>query len=230
MRARFSSTRLPSIPWVWSAVSSDNWPVKTRLPIMSGAKRAPSSLVKKATANGCSVSMPASLSVAMTSSPASTPRLPSKRPPVRTVSMCDPVITAGPATRPARVPTTLPMASIVTANPSSRIQWQTRSRPALSSSESARRAQPPPSMAPMAASSAKRRCRRAPSMRNDGFMLPLLFVWISLVLRQSDRKRDAGCHCLSTAAGVLRILAGLVDNGCGRCSPMADWPGSANLL
>ena len=40
-----------------------------------------------------SVAMPCCSSVSITSSPASTPRLPSKRPPVRTVSMCEPVIT-----------------------------------------------------------------------------------------------------------------------------------------
>ena len=60
---------------------------------MSGAKRAPSSSVKKATAIGRSVTMPCCSSVSTTSRPASTPRLPSKRPPVRTVSMCEPVIT-----------------------------------------------------------------------------------------------------------------------------------------
>ena len=82
---------------------------------MSGAKRAPSSSVKKATLTGRRVAMPSVSSVSMTSSPASTPRLPSKRPPVATVSMCDPVITAAaPGSVPGRVATTLPMASTVT--------------------------------------------------------------------------------------------------------------------
>ena len=68
---------------------------------MSGAKRVPSSSVKKATLIGWSVAMPCVSSVSITSRPASTPRLPSKRPPVATVSMCDPVITgAASGSRP----------------------------------------------------------------------------------------------------------------------------------
>ncbi len=39
---------------------------------------------------------PARWNVSITSSPASTPRLPSYRPPVRTVSMCEPVVTGAP--------------------------------------------------------------------------------------------------------------------------------------
>ena len=44
---------------------------------MSGGNRAPSSLVKKATAIGRSVTMPRSARVSITSRPDSTPRLPS---------------------------------------------------------------------------------------------------------------------------------------------------------
>ena len=57
---------------------------------MSGANRAPSSSVKNATVIGCRVATPCCSRVSITSSPASTPRLPSKRPPVATVSMCEP--------------------------------------------------------------------------------------------------------------------------------------------
>ena len=60
---------------------------------MSGWKRAPSSLVKKATASGRRVTTPASSSVSMTSSPARTPSAPSYRPPVSTVSMWLPIMT-----------------------------------------------------------------------------------------------------------------------------------------
>ena len=88
---------------------------------MSGGKRAPSSSVKKATARGRRVVTPAPASVSTTSSPASTPRLPSYRPPVRTVSMWEPVMTGARSSRPARTPTTLPTASIVTSRPRSRI-------------------------------------------------------------------------------------------------------------
>jgi len=63
------------MPTVASASASGRPPWNTRLPIMSGAKRAPSSLVKKATATGRRVATTASFSAAITSSPASTPRL-----------------------------------------------------------------------------------------------------------------------------------------------------------
>ena len=77
---------------------------------MSGAKRLPSSSVKKATAIGRRVATPCCSSVSTTSSPASTPRLPSKRPPVATVSMCEPHITgAAVGSVPGRVATTLPI-------------------------------------------------------------------------------------------------------------------------
>jgi len=57
--------------------STGSAPVKTRLPIMSGWKRAPSSFVKNATASGRRVATRASFKVATTSSPPITPRLPS---------------------------------------------------------------------------------------------------------------------------------------------------------
>ena len=63
---------------------------------MSGGKREPSSLVKNAAASGRSSSTPLSMAVSITSSAASTPRLPSYLPPVATVSMCEPIITGGP--------------------------------------------------------------------------------------------------------------------------------------
>ena len=133
---------------------------------MSGAKRLPSSSVKKATLIGRRVVTPCCSSVSTTSSPASTPRLPSKRPPVATVSMCEPVITgAASGSVPGRVATTLPIASIATSRPRSRIHPTTRSRPARSASVSARRAQPSspfgPLIAPISPSSTIRAHSRA---------------------------------------------------------------------
>ena len=55
------------------ASSSAIPPTNTSDPSMSGAKRAPSSSVKKATARGRAGVTPACFSVSMTSSPASTP-------------------------------------------------------------------------------------------------------------------------------------------------------------
>jgi hypothetical protein len=51
--------------------------------------------------------------------------------------------------RPPRTPTMLPIASMVTVRPSSRIHCTSRSRPARSSSLSASRQLPPPGSAPM---------------------------------------------------------------------------------
>jgi hypothetical protein len=60
--------------------------------------------VKKPTSTSRSVSMPASLNVRITSMPPSTPTVPSKAPPVATVSMCDPMRTQGrERSRPGRV-------------------------------------------------------------------------------------------------------------------------------
>src|SRR6185369_766378 len=81
--------------------------------------------------------------------------------------MCDPAITGAPGSVPARTPTTLPMRSIVTASPSSRIQPATRSRPPRSASVSARRLTPPPAIAPTAPSAAMRAARRVASMRRS---------------------------------------------------------------
>src|SRR6266542_1121803 len=141
---------------------------------MSGWKREPSSFVKKATASGRRVTTRASFSVATTSSPAMTPRFPSKGPPVRTVSMWLPIMTGGPSVRPLRTPTAFPMPSIVTASPSSRIQRTTWSRPALSSSVRASRQTPPPGSAPRRASSSSRRERRPPSISRSSRMSPIL--------------------------------------------------------
>ena len=216
MRVRFSPTLVPSMPRACRTSSSGSTPVNTRLPIMSGAKRAPSSLVKNAAASGCSVSTPASLSVSMTSSAASTPRLPSKRPPVRTVSMCDPAMTAGPDWRPGRTPTTLPMPSTVESRPSSRIQPQTRSRPALSSSDSARRAQPPPSMAPMAARSARRRCSRPALIFR--FEIPEVICCAQFLAALSTAARNSFISASPSAPKLLAI-----------CALTAGWASSRNL-
>ena len=77
MRSSSSPRRAPSMATMSWAASTARPPAYTRLPSMSGAKRDPSSSVKKARAMGRRVVAPASFSVSMTSRPASTPRLPS---------------------------------------------------------------------------------------------------------------------------------------------------------
>ena len=91
-------------------------PTYTRLPSMSGAKRAPSSSVKNATLIGCARSRrrAARASRAPRARRARRGCRRSGRQ-SRTVSMCEPVITgAASASRPGRVATTLPISSIVT--------------------------------------------------------------------------------------------------------------------
>jgi hypothetical protein len=60
---------------VASASSSGRPPAYTSEPSMSGAKRAPSSLVKNATTSGRRVTSPAASSARTTSRPASTPEI-----------------------------------------------------------------------------------------------------------------------------------------------------------
>src|SRR5262249_34725239 len=61
----------------------------------------------------------------------------------------------------------LPMASMVTARPSSRIHCTSRSRPARSSSLSASRQLPPPGKAPMRLNASSRPSNRLRSIRGD---------------------------------------------------------------
>jgi len=146
------------------ASAADIPPTYTSEPSMSGANRAPSSFVKNATEIGRPGVIPRSRHVWMTSSPASTPKLPSYLPPVRTVSMCEPVITAGPVPT-SHVPMTFPTSSVSIRRPRSRIQPMTRSRPARSSSVRARRLHPPPSILPTSASSMIRLISRSALIR-----------------------------------------------------------------
>ena len=135
---------------------------------MSGANLAPSSSVKNPTARGRCSSRPALITDSMTSSPASTPRFPSKRPPVATVSICEPVITGGNPDACGIVAMTFPTPSIDTSSPRSRIHFTTRSRPRPSSAVSASRADPrspaAPTIAPISASSSRRCNKRSPLM------------------------------------------------------------------
>ncbi len=193
MRSSSSPSTAPSKPTVSSAVSRSSPPAYTSDPSMSGAKRLPSSSVKKATASGWRVRTPASSRARTTSRPASTPRVPSYRPPVRTVSMWLPVITAGrSASAPARVATTLPTRSTRTSSPRSRIQPATSSRPPASSSVSASRQLPPSPVSPTAA-----RAARSASSRS---------IWISTV--STAAPFNPGCPALAVRSlGLARTMS-----------------------
>ena len=91
-------------------------PANTAEPMVPGWKREPSSLVHATASIGRLVLMPASSSASSASNAASTPYMPSKRPPVGCVSMCEPDITgAALSSLPARRTNRLPMPSANTA-------------------------------------------------------------------------------------------------------------------
>src|SRR5215467_13427013 len=81
--------------------------------------------------------------------------------------MWEPNMTGATSSLPPRTPMMLPMASIVTVRPRSRIHCTSRSRPARSSSLSASRQLPPPGKAPMRLNASSRPSRRSRSIRGD---------------------------------------------------------------
>ena len=129
-------------------------PTYTRLPSMSGGKRAPSSSVKNATCTGRRVMTPCVARVSTTSKPAEHAEIA-----VESATGADGVdvrARSSPARASGRCragsPTTLPIASIATSRPRSRIQATTRSRPSRSASVRARRALPHSPFGPSIAS------------------------------------------------------------------------------
>ena len=79
-----SRTLMPSSSVMASASSNSRSAAWTRLPIIAGRKRLPYSLIQLTSSSGLRVRTPDSASARITSSPASTPNTPSKRPPVGT--------------------------------------------------------------------------------------------------------------------------------------------------
>ena len=71
------STVMPSSSFVASTSFSGSTPAKAIEPIIGGAKRPPSSLVQQITSMPRLVASPRSFSVRTTSSPHSTPKMPS---------------------------------------------------------------------------------------------------------------------------------------------------------
>ncbi len=116
---------------------------------MVGAKREPSSLVQSMSSSGESVTTSFSLSVRMTSSPDSTPAMPSNFPPDGCVSRWLPKAIGGRVlSRPALRAKMLPTSSTVTTQPSAR-HWATnQSRTSLSASLSVNLVTPPPGVPP----------------------------------------------------------------------------------
>jgi len=117
-------------------------PAHTPEAIMEIGNRAPSSFVQLITPTGNSVSIRLSSSTLSISTPASTPKMPSYRPPLGWVSRCDPTHVGGARLRPGRTANVLPMASTVTLQPSERVVSTNQSRACLSASDSERRDMP----------------------------------------------------------------------------------------
>ena len=118
---------------------------------------------------------PASSTASSASKAASTPKIPSKRPPVGWVSLCEPLTTG--ATSPAvpgRRTNILPMSSIATPNPRSRAHVASRACASISFSPSAGRLTPPLAVAPSRAISTWRRHSRSPSMSAVGARAPAM--------------------------------------------------------
>ena len=75
----------------------------------------------------------------MHSSPANTPSAPSNMPPAGTVSMCDPIKTAGPSWALGQRPRTFPASSTRLSPPASSMRWSSQRRAVSSASEKAGR-------------------------------------------------------------------------------------------
>ena len=145
-----------------------SWPDHTPEPSLDGVNLAPSSAVQAASISGRAVTTSASASVRITSSPAMTPKVPSKRPPRVCESRCDPIITgAAASSRPPRRPKMLPISSTTTLASASLSHAASWSLALLSSSPSARRVTPPPGVAPISAIRSKAAFNRRPSIRSS---------------------------------------------------------------
>ncbi len=139
---------------------------------MPVSKRQPSSSVHTVASKGAMVSMPRSSRVRRTSSAASTPNTPSKRPPKGWVSRWLPASTGGAsASVPGRRAKILPMASIRGAKPASRHQETKRSRAFLSRAVKAKRLEPPPGVAPISAISIRLCQSLSPLTRTSAALL-----------------------------------------------------------
>ena len=150
-----------------------NSPANTPEATIAGANRAPSSLVQSITAIGWRVLIPASCSVRTTSSPASTPRMPSNRPPVGWVSRWLPIaIGASAGLVPGRVARIVPSRSMLIVMPSASACAMNQRRTATSASPSVSRHIPRsvPGIAPNAAVSVSVAHNRAPSTRRSALM------------------------------------------------------------
>ena len=174
-------------------------PAHTPEPVQPGVKREPSSLVQSATTRSRSRQTPASRRACTTSTPATTPSMPSKRPPSGCESPCEPAITGGRLlSLPGSTPKMLPMASTCISQSNSASHVQSCWRAPLSASERASRVTPPPAVAPKAEIASMRLCSRALSTRTLFMRSPFI----------SALRSRGGAACHRTPPGHLPSRAG----------------------
>ncbi len=137
---RTSASGRPKEVVPFSSKSRSRAPTKARLPRKSPT-RLPSSSVKAATASGLARRYPSSRILWTASSAARTPAAPSKRPPLRTVSICEPAMTSGPS--PPSWPKMLPAPSTRKASPAASILFLSQIRASRSALLNEGRETPP---------------------------------------------------------------------------------------
>ncbi len=176
-------------------------PAKTSEPIMPGAKRLPSSFIQATSVTGRGGTMPASCRVSSASKAASTPKTPSKRPPVGWLSRCEPISTGAPSAFPAISRNRFPAVSKPGVSPMARPQPISRRIAARSSAESAWRLTPlPQGRAPIAAISISRDQRRSPSIRGRCSMVQSArMTWAGLARGSRSPPAPASACAMNSA-------------------------------
>jgi hypothetical protein len=171
MRSSSVPKRLPSSSRRSSTQSTSNTPANAPEATIGGVNRAPSSLVQHTSSSGRLVRTRRSSRVRSTSSPASTPTMPSYLPPANWVSRWLPIRTGGRwSSTPGRRAKMLPRRSTVTVQPASVHQVMKRSRISLSASVRARRRRPPALPGPISPERITVDQKRGASMPNSSLV------------------------------------------------------------
>ncbi len=199
-------------------------PANTAEPMAPGWKREPSSLVQATAISGRRVLRPASSSASSASKADSTPYMPSKRPPVGWLSMCEPLITGSAwGSLPSRRTKRLPMASVKIEKPRALAHDPRRLRAAASSGDSAWRLTPPFGVPPSFAMSACRCHRRSSRTALATLMSPPRSCRASysggIVALQSSAFSGDRCHAQSSRPQPRRLRRRDARSRNGRARP-----------
>src|SRR5689334_10458381 len=226
-RASFSTTPFQS--FTASMSSRRLWPANTAEPIAPGWKREPSSFVQATAITGRRVLIPASSSASSASNAASTPYMPSKRPPVGWLSICEPLITGGALpSAPSRRTNRLPIASVKIWKPRAAAHLISRLRAAASSADSAWRLTPPFGVPPNFAMSACR-CHRRSSRTAAELSLRAAPIVPPHACRQSYTGPIVGLQSPASMRGPMHNHLDRNLVGYGPNAPDPQWPGEARV-